>query len=43
MPAFDFHGKVLEVNEEGFLVHPEEWTEELAAFLAREGGEPRSS
>jgi TusE/DsrC/DsvC family sulfur relay protein len=36
MPAFDFHGKVLEINEEGFLAHPEEWTEELAAFLARE-------
>jgi dissimilatory sulfite reductase related protein len=35
MPAIDFNGKQLEVNEEGFLTHPEEWSEELAVFLAR--------
>ncbi len=34
MPTFEFAGRQLEVNEEGFLVHPEEWNEELAAFLA---------
>jgi dissimilatory sulfite reductase related protein len=35
MPTIEFSGKQLEVNEEGFLVHPEEWNEELAAYLAR--------
>jgi len=35
MPALDFAGKQLEVNEEGFLVHPEEWNEDVAAFLAK--------
>ena len=35
MPTIEFSGKQLEVNEDGFLVHPEEWTEELAAHLAR--------
>lgn len=35
MPTIEFSGHQLEVNEEGFLVRPEEWTEELAAHLAR--------
>jgi tRNA 2-thiouridine synthesizing protein E len=35
MPTLDFDGKSIEVNEEGFLVHPEEWSDEIAAFLAR--------
>ncbi|MBI5836969.1 MAG: TusE/DsrC/DsvC family sulfur relay protein [Candidatus Eisenbacteria bacterium] len=35
MPAIEFSGKQLEVNEEGFLVRPGEWTEELALFLAK--------
>ncbi|WP_299441333.1 TusE/DsrC/DsvC family sulfur relay protein [uncultured Phycicoccus sp.] len=28
-------GHELEVNEEGFLTHPEQWTEDLAPELAR--------
>jgi tRNA 2-thiouridine synthesizing protein E len=28
-------GKMVEVNEEGFLVHPEEWTEAVAVALAQ--------
>jgi dissimilatory sulfite reductase related protein len=36
MPVITYAGKTLEVNEEGFLVHPEEWSEELATHLARE-------
>lgn len=36
MPTIAFNGRQLEVNEEGFLVHPEEWNEEIAALLARE-------
>jgi dissimilatory sulfite reductase related protein len=35
MPTVDFGGKQYEVNEEGFMVHPEEWTEDLARFLAQ--------
>ncbi|MDH4270346.1 MAG: TusE/DsrC/DsvC family sulfur relay protein [Candidatus Aminicenantes bacterium] len=29
--------KTLELNEEGFLVHPEEWDRQVAEVLAREG------
>jgi tRNA 2-thiouridine synthesizing protein E len=35
MPTIDYAGRTLEVNEEGFLAHPEEWNDELALFLAR--------
>lgn len=35
MSTFKFAGREYEVNEEGFLVHPEEWSEDLALFLAR--------
>ena len=35
MPTLEFAGKPLEVNDEGFLVHPEVWNDELALFLAR--------
>lgn len=35
MPAIEFDGKQLEVNEEGFLLDPGVWNEELALFLAR--------
>ena len=35
MPAFEFAGRQYEVNDEGFLVHPEEWNEEMASFLAK--------
>jgi tRNA 2-thiouridine synthesizing protein E len=35
MPQIEVGGKALELNEEGFLEHPEEWNEEVAAALAR--------
>lgn len=35
MSVVDFNGKKIELNEEGFMVHPEEWNEEIAAFLAK--------
>ena len=35
MPTTTIAGRTIEVNEEGFLVHPAEWTEDLAAELAR--------
>lgn len=31
-------GNTVEVNEEGFLVNPTEWTKEIAAELAKEEG-----
>jgi tRNA 2-thiouridine synthesizing protein E len=31
-------GKTVEVNEEGFLVNPDEWTKEIAAEFAKEEG-----
>jgi dissimilatory sulfite reductase related protein len=35
MPAIAYKDRMLEVNEEGFLVHPEEWDDEMARFLAQ--------
>ncbi len=35
MPALAHRGRELEVNADGFLVHPEEWDEDVARFLAR--------
>ena len=35
MGTIDIAGRQLEVNDEGFLAHPEEWSEELAVHLAR--------
>jgi tRNA 2-thiouridine synthesizing protein E len=35
MPTVEYQGKKLELNEEGFLVNPEEWTEDIALFLAK--------
>ena len=34
MPTIAYKDRTLEVNEEGFLLHPEEWDEEMARFLA---------
>jgi TusE/DsrC/DsvC family sulfur relay protein len=36
MPNITFKDQQLEVNEEGFLLKPELWTEELATFMAKE-------
>lgn len=35
MPAIEVNGKHIELNEEGFLAHPEEWNDEIAEALAR--------
>ena len=34
MAKIEVKGKTYELNEEGFLVRPEEWNEEVAAALA---------
>ncbi len=36
MPELDAKGKKIEVNEEGFLVHPEIWDREIAEILGKE-------
>jgi len=36
MPFIEVNGKKLELNEEGFLVRPEEWDREVALALARQ-------
>ena len=36
MATVDYQGRKLELNEEGFLAHPEEWTEEIAVLLAKD-------
>ncbi|MCS7060216.1 MAG: TusE/DsrC/DsvC family sulfur relay protein [Anaerolineae bacterium] len=33
-------GKTVEVNEEGFLINPNDWTKEIAVELAKEEGIP---
>ncbi len=38
MAFIEFRGKKVEVNEEGFLIRPEEWSEELAKVLAEAEG-----
>ena len=35
MPTTTIAGRTIEVNEEGFLAHPDEWTEDLALELGR--------
>jgi tRNA 2-thiouridine synthesizing protein E len=35
MPTIELGGRSLEVNEEGFLIDPSQWNEELAPQLAR--------
>jgi tRNA 2-thiouridine synthesizing protein E len=35
MPVLEDKDKKIEVNEEGFLSHPEEWNEEIAALIAK--------
>ncbi|MBN2358811.1 MAG: TusE/DsrC/DsvC family sulfur relay protein [Deltaproteobacteria bacterium] len=34
MPHLVHHGRQIELNDSGFLLHPEEWDRELAAVLA---------
>lgn len=35
MSEIEVAGRKIEVNEEGFLLHPEEWDEDVARELAR--------
>jgi tRNA 2-thiouridine synthesizing protein E len=35
MSYIEIEGRQVEVNEEGFLTHPQEWTEEIARVLAK--------
>ena len=35
MPIIEDEKKKVEVNEEGFLIHPEEWDREVAVLLAK--------
>ncbi len=36
MPQLDYKGSPLEVHEDGFLMDPLQWTEDIAVFLAKE-------
>lgn len=38
MTTMDIAGKTVQVNEEGFMTDPSEWTKEIAAIIAREEG-----
>jgi tRNA 2-thiouridine synthesizing protein E len=38
MTTRDIAGATIEVNEEGFLVNPEDWNKDIAAAIAREEG-----
>ena len=38
MPTAQLAGKSVEVNDEGFLTDPNEWTEEMATELAEQHG-----
>ena len=34
MPSIEVNGRTIELNEEGFLLNPEEWDEHVARILA---------
>lgn len=36
MPVIEVEGKTIQLNEEGFMSNPEEWSESIAEALARE-------
>jgi tRNA 2-thiouridine synthesizing protein E len=38
MPNFEFGGKSYEVDEEGYLLNPEDWSKELADEIAKTEG-----
>lgn len=38
MPTIDFQGKQIEVDEDGYLVNLDDWTKELAEYLASKDG-----
>ena len=43
MPTRDIAGKTVQVNDEGFLTNPAEWTKESAEVIAAEEGVPELS
>lgn len=38
MPTREIAGKVVQVNDEGFMTDPGEWTQEIASAIAKEEG-----
>lgn len=36
MPEIEINGKKIELNDDGFMLNPQEWDEEIAKVLARE-------
>lgn len=38
MTTREFAGATIEVNEEGFLVNPDDWSKDIAVAIAREEG-----
>ena len=36
MPTLEYQGRQIELNEEGFLANPDEWTEDIALVLAKD-------
>lgn len=38
MPTRTYAGKTVEVNDEGFMTNPADWTKEIAVEIAREEG-----
>jgi TusE/DsrC/DsvC family sulfur relay protein len=38
MPTRTYAGKTVEVNEEGFMLNPADWTKEIAVEIAKEEG-----
>ena len=35
MPTMDFRGKQIEIDGEGYIANPDEWSEELAEYIAK--------
>lgn len=38
MPSFEFNGKTYEIDEEGYLANLDDWSKEIASYIAREEG-----
>lgn len=38
MPSFEFEGRSLEVDEDGFIQNPDEWDDDVALALAKTEG-----
>ena len=36
--SFEFNGKIIETDEEGFLLNMSDWSRELAVFMAQQDG-----